>query len=315
MTSRSTILVVILAICLGTSCKKMHTVIVDVSLIENPGEKQPRYVPKGYLKRGEHVKILNEKLVNGAKFLQVQIEGVDTKGWIEEKWLKEGKLQSVTVVRDADIFTRPNDKSPKLGIRARAGQVAFQLSTSGEFSQVQYPGVEGYVMKSHLGDGSMVVRTVSIPGLGVANVSATSQYKRTEGTEAEFDPRNLFDGSLQTAWCEGKSGDDAGVGESISLNFENPVTIEKVEIVNGWTRSEELYNMNSRVSSMRVTAAGGGSSTVSLQDKEFDYQSAELNLSGFSFQFTIDGIHKGRDPDTCVAEIRIIGRPGPAANN
>ncbi|MBI3396507.1 MAG: SH3-like domain-containing protein [Spirochaetia bacterium] len=296
------------------ACKKSGTVIVErVNLVEKPGEKQPRYVANALLQRGEIVKILEEKSVDGTTYYQVQLEGVETKGWLEARWLKEGKLEQVTITRDSDVFQRPNDKAAKVPTRARAGQVAFKISTSGDFVQIQYPGVEGYVKKSNLGDGSIVVRTVSIPGLGTATVSASSQYKRADGTETEFDPRNLFDGSLQTAWCEGKADDD-GIGESITLNFESPVSINKVEVVNGWARSEELYEMNNRVSALKVKA-DSGSATVQLQDKNYDYQTGEpMMLTGNTFTFVIDGVHKGRDKDTCISEIRLSGGAFNSAN-
>jgi hypothetical protein len=124
----------------------------------------------------------------------------------------------------------------------------------------------------------------------------------------EFDVRNLFDGNLQTAWCEGKTGDD-GIGESITVTFSEWVTLKKISIVSGWTKSEEIYNMNNRPSKIRIT--GNGEIIMELQNDNYDYQTlADQNFSGTTFRFAIDGVHKGKDSDTCISEIKLEGIRG-----
>ena len=293
------------------ACKKKATAIFDVALTQSPGDRN--YVQGGLVKRGEYVTILEEKDINGKKFLHVQIQDVSTNGWVEDKWVKEGKLEEVIVVSDSDLFQRPNENSPKYSIQARAGQSAFQISKSGDFVEIQFPALgvgTAFIKKGNLGTSADIKRAIVISGLGKATVSASSQYKRTEGTETEFDPRNMFDGSLQSAWCEGASGD--GTGESISVNFETPVTLTKIEVVNGWTKDESTYNINGRVKKIKV-ASGSGPAALELQDNNYDYQSTELYVSGTSFTFTIDDVYKGRDPDTCIAEIRLTGTQGATA--
>ena len=303
---------------------KKSTALVDVALVEVPGAKKPAYVPNSLIKRGEFVIVLEKKEVDGKAFSLVQIDGVSTKGWLEDRWIHEGALETVVVIRDSDLFSRPNTKSPKAG-RVMAGQVAFQLEkVDDDFSLIQYPGKEAYIQISNLGkDKSQVVKSITIPGIGRANVSATSQYSRGEGKELEFDPRNLFDGSLQTAWCEGKSGDD-GVGETVTVNFDMPVTISQISIVSGWTKSEELFNMNNRVSKMNISyraayeEGGSDSFTAELQDANYDYQPIfpeQISYPISSLSFRIDGVHKGRDPDTCVSEIKIEGAQASVRNS
>ncbi len=299
------ILIIVSVVFVFAFCKKNKTILIDVGLVENPGEKQPKYIPNGLVKRGEFVNVLEEKEVNGKKYYLVQILDVDTKGWVEEKWVHDGKLQTVTVIQDSDLYTRPNEKSPKFNFQVKSGLEVFQLSVKDEFTEIQYPGVQGFIKTVNLGQKSEIKRTIFVPGLGKAVVSASSQYKATEGTENQFDPRNLFDGSLQTAWCEGVS--DAGVGESVSITFENAVMLNKIEVVNGWTASEQYYNINSRVASLKVASSDGGSASLTLQDSNFDYQPNDVSLSGSSFKFSIDDIFKGRDADTCISEIRLSG--------
>ncbi|TGL59239.1 NADase-type glycan-binding domain-containing protein [Leptospira sarikeiensis] len=306
---------ILIAALFATNCKKSKTVISDSVLLENPGEKKPVYVPDGKVKRGEFVTLLEEKDFNGTKYNYIQIKGVDTKGWLDEKNLYEGELQSATIVRDADLFLRPNEKSEKSG-KARAGQVVFKLEEKDNFVYIQYPGKKAYIAKSDLGDGVMVVKSIEIPGLGSGTISASSQYIQSEGKELDYDPRNVFDGKFQTGWCEGKTGDD-GLGEYVNISFPTAIHLSEISVVNGLARSEESYKLNNRIASLKVESSYGGTVTLDLDDNNFDLQAIPVDLVGSSFRFIITKVHKGKVNDSCVSEIKLTGSEytAPASEN
>jgi Nicotine adenine dinucleotide glycohydrolase (NADase) len=293
----------------AVSCSKTKTVLQDVTLIENPADKKVTYITNGKIKRGEYVIVKEEKDFSGKKYVLVQIEGVSTKGWVEDKLLKEGKIESVTIINDADIYARPNKKSDITG-KVRAGQIAFKLEEKDGFILVQYPGKEGYILKESVGTMEMIKKSISISGIGKATVAASSQFVYGEGREMEFDPRNLFDGSLQTAWSEGKRG-DTGIGEYVTISFEQPIVLKSVGIVNGWTKSEELYKVNGRVAQLKVVSDNGNEISLDLNDNVLDYQNSEVNLVGTSFKFIITKVYEGKDSDTCMSEIKLQGEPAP----
>ncbi len=298
----------VLLLVFSSCAKKYYTVVSDTTLIQNPAEQKPVKVAGGELRRGEVVQLLEEKSFGGKKFLQVQIEKVSTKGWIDASSVSQGKIATASILRDTDFYSRPNLKSPKSG-KAKAGIVVFVIGQEDKFSKVQFPGGEGYVEKNMLGDASAVVRVVVIPGLGKATVLATSTFKSTEGREDEYDVRNLFDGSLKTGWCEGKS-DDNGIGESITLTFERPVNIYTIQVVNGLTASEAAYKNNNRVSVLHAQGSTYGSSAMPFEDNILDYQYGSLMseyLEGTQVILRIDGVHAGKVKDTCISEIRLTG--------
>ncbi|HOF13909.1 MAG TPA: discoidin domain-containing protein [Spirochaetota bacterium] len=286
------------------ACKgKTKTILNEVYLIQNPEDKKIAYVPNSKLKRGEFVKVIDEKVVNQKKYYYVQIEDVDVKGWIAENYVHDGKLESVTVLTDTDLYMRPSIKSDKIG-KVFAGQIAFKIDKKGDFVLIQYPGKEGYVLKDKVGTGEIIIKKVTIPGIGSATVNASSQLVLGEGRELEFDPRNAFDGSLQTAWCEGKSG-DTGVGEWIQISFDQCINLEEVSIVNGWSKSEDLYKTNTRVAQLKITSNKGGEAVVELSDGIFDFQKFDISLKGSSFKFIITKVYPGKDSDTCISEISL----------
>jgi hypothetical protein len=287
------------------ACSKTSTVLSDVALVENPGEKKAAYVANGKVKRGEYVVVKEEKFFGGKKFLKVQIDGVSTIGWVDATMLREGKLESATVMVDSDLYVRPNLKSDKAG-KVSAGQVAFKIEEKDNFVLIQYPGKEAYIQKDKLGPADMVIRTVSLPGIGKANVSASSQFSLGEGKELEFDPRNAFDGNLQTAWSEGKTG-DTGIGEYITLSFDHPIKLSEISVVNGWTKSEDIYKVNTRVAQLKVVSNLGQEVLVELNDNVMDYQTSPIDIVGSSFRFIINKVYEGKDSDTCISEIKLQG--------
>jgi len=298
-----------MAIALGSiACsKKPYTVIKDTALIQNPDDKKPAKVAGGDLKRGEHVFLSEEKNFGGKKFLMVQIDKVSTKGWIDATMVIPGKIESATVLRDTDFFSRPSLKSPKTG-KVKAGVVIFVLGHEEQFAKVQYPGGEGYIEKANLGDANSVVRSVNLVGIGSAIVSATSTYKSSEGKEDEFDVRNAFDGALKSGWCEGKDGN--GVGESVMVALPKPLKLDTVSIVNGLAMSEATYKNNNRVSQLTIIGSDQGQVTLNFDDGVIDYQERNLSsdiVQGGTFTFRIEGVHAGKANDTCLGDIKITG--------
>ncbi|HEX8931536.1 MAG TPA: hypothetical protein VF810_00095 [Patescibacteria group bacterium] len=293
----------------AVACTKTKTVMQDTALIENPAEKKITYTVNGKIKRGEYVIVKEEKDFNGKKYVLVQIDGVSTKGWIDDALLKEGKLESVTIINDADIYSRPNKKSDITG-KVRAGQIAFKMEEKEGFILIQYPGKEGYVLKENIGTIEMIKKSISIPGIGNATVAASSQFSFGEGREMEFDPRNLFDGSLQTAWSEGKRS-DTGIGEYVTITFEQPIVLTSIGVVNGWTKSEEFYKQNGRVAQLKVVSNYGPELMIDLNDNILDYQTTESHITGTSFKFIINKVYEGKDSDTCMSEIKLQGEPAP----
>ncbi|MCL2025420.1 MAG: hypothetical protein FWG92_01275 [Leptospirales bacterium] len=290
------------------SCKKepgkiFKTVSVNSNLIENPGEQKPVNVVNGKVNRGEYLILEEERDFNGKKFFKVTIEGVKTNGWINAADVIDGKLRSITIVEDTDLYMRPNTKSDKIGT-VRAGQVAFNLENSGDFILIQYPGREGYILRTTIGHPGDVIKTVSIPGVGKAEISASSQYLASEGRETDYDSRNAFDGRIVTAWCEGKIGD--GIGEYITIDLNNHMAITSISIVNGSGRSEEAYYNNNRVASLKITSDTGRSVVLNFNDNTIDYQTRNTYITGRSFNFVLNSIYKGQKfNNTCISEIRL----------
>lgn len=62
---------------------------------------------------------------------------------------------------------------------------------------------------------------------------------------SDYSVANIFDGQIETVWCEGEKG--LGIGETINLIFEVPVRVTALKLWNGNQSSEESFKANARI--------------------------------------------------------------------
>lgn len=79
-----------------------------------------------------------------------------------------------------------------------------------------------------------------------------------------YNPAMMFDGNRETAWVEGEK--DNGVNETLTLHFDRPRQLAGFEIINGYDKTESIWQANARVKSVEATTSDGQTLTVSLQD-------------------------------------------------
>lgn len=147
------------------------------------------------------------------------------------------------------------------------------------------------------------------PGTFVDNVKAkASSALPAEGSSTYFAP-NLFDGIVDSQWCEGKK--DAGVGESVVLTLPKPMVVKELRLLNGVAVTEETFQKNNRVTKLKVEA-GGAPQEIDVPDKFGEFQS--LPISGgkpvTTLKLTITGTAAGSAfNDTCISELQVIAGP------
>lgn len=85
----------------------------------------------------------------------------------------------------------------------------------------------------------------------VKTVTATSTLKDKKN---RYKPENLLDANEATAWCEGKPTD--GVGESITIEFKQPVNLGGFYFSPMYAKSFKTMRNNNRVKKFTVTTDG-----------------------------------------------------------
>lgn len=96
------------------------------------------------------------------------------------------------------------------------------------------------------------------------SVESSSILTDEDGTYYDY---YVFDGNLDTTWAEGVSGHGIGEWIEIKTDIDRPNKINRIEIYNGYKKSEDLYNGNSRVKRALIELSNGYSFYHDFEDE------------------------------------------------
>lgn len=155
------------------------------------------------------------------------------------------------------------------------------------------------ISKIRFFDAQQQELSVQIPVLYQGSVMATSVLKPVEAYNTAY----LFDAREEFGWAsDGKKTN--GVGQKLTFNFPKNVNIKKFKIWNGYWRSKEHYQANSRIKKFTL-AAGDQKFSFTLKD-QMKIQEVEIPqaLNDKQFMLTIDEIYPGANyADLVVSEL------------
>lgn len=134
---------------------------------------------------------------------------------------------------------------------------------------------------------------------------AASSVLPAEG-ENTYEPENLIDNDLLTAWNEGADG--PGNGEWVQFNFAGTVRVARVDIANGYQKDSRRFEGNGRVRTLRLTYSDGEEQVVQLHD-DLGYQQIVTPATDISWvRITILSAYPGDTwDDTAISEVHFFG--------
>ncbi|MEY8428121.1 discoidin domain-containing protein [Lachnospiraceae bacterium 46-15] len=136
----------------------------------------------------------------------------------------------------------------------------------------------------------------------VAEVSASSSLSEYDMTH---EPQFLTDGKVKTAWVEGAAGQ--GIGESVTLYFDDVYQVTGFDIYAGYHKSKSLYHKNSRPKEIYVEFSDGSGEDFVLKD-QFKKQNVQLShpVNTAYVAITIKSVYPGsKFEDTVISEIEL----------
>lgn len=172
------------------------------------------------------------------------------------------------------------------------------------------------------------VQESRLPLSSIAKIQASSILKTDAINRFNYEPKNLFDNDLNTAWVEGVAG--SGVGEWVEIQFEEGIHIEAVGIINGYTKNEAIYKANNRIRKIRLDVefrdnwpenADPISVDIDLTEKQFNELNRNVQAPFISWlkdygmgrvvskiRLTILEVARGtKYDDTCISELYLLG--------
>lgn len=134
------------------------------------------------------------------------------------------------------------------------------------------------------------------------NVCVSSVLRSQSGNS--YKPENLFDNNPTTAWIEGVSGD--GEGQMLVTEFDEQKLISKIELMNGYSKSADLFKKNGRVANIAVTTSEDERYDLILEDKQGWQSFQGPSKPARWIALTLTSVYRGsKYNDTAISGLRL----------
>lgn len=120
---------------------------------------------------------------------------------------------------------------------------------------------------------------------------------------------NVIDNNPSTAWIEGVSDD--GIGQFIQFSSNNTFRVDKIDIINGFSKNQKTYMKNNRVKKVTIEFSDKSQQVYELEDNNMEYQTIDIGgINTNSVKVIIQEVYtNGRVyKDTCISEISVYGQ-------
>ena len=120
---------------------------------------------------------------------------------------------------------------------------------------------------------------------------------------------NVIDDNPSTAWIEGVSDD--GIGQFIQFSSNNTFRVDKIDIINGFSKNQKTYMKNNRVKKVIIEFSDKSQQVYELEDNNMEYQTIDIGgINTNSVKVIIQEVYtNGRvNKDTCISEISVYGQ-------
>ena len=120
---------------------------------------------------------------------------------------------------------------------------------------------------------------------------------------------NVIDDNPSTAWIEGVSDD--GIGQFIQFSSNNTFRVDKIDIINGFSKNQKTYMKNNRVKKVIIEFSDKSQQVYELEDNNMEYQTIDIGgINTNPVKVIIQEVYtNGRVyKDTCISEISVYGQ-------
>ena len=204
-----------------------------------------------------------------------------------------GVVLAVVIVTAFILLNKNNREAGEVSSKAEETNVGDASTDAGENAEptvepTAEPTVEPTVVPE-------TPQNISISAIEAT--SCLSEYDMTHSAD------RIHDGTLEQAWVEGAEGQ--GIGESVTVYFDDYYVIHNLIINAGYQKSEELYYKNSRPHILKVYYSDGGTELIELADF-YGTQNIALSYGAAtdSIELEIESVYEGNKyQDTVISEV------------
>jgi hypothetical protein len=196
----------------------------------------------------------------------------------------------------------------RLGLGAN-GWEAFQLPVAGKVRSlfVRLDGGEGACLHELvLLDAAKKELQLTPPVRRRGRVQTSSVLTPEPAYRAAY----LFDGRTHFAWVEGDKGD--GVGQWLEVEFKEAQDISRLDLWNGYQRSDDHFEKNGRIKRLRVTLDGASEELEVADDSGMQRLALGKPVKAKTVKLEVLEVYPGsKYKDLVVSELRFGNDAGP----
>lgn len=245
---------------------------VKKELVVEPSEKK---APVQFIK--DIFKNLNEKLEEAAASDQeITTDGSESDATAEPMDNPDVIVENNGKVTTTETKTEAN----KVKIVIKKNEDTVESTTEGETGSIINEAVIEYTGCRYDLDGKFLGFITEAPYLPSKHVwrEATSSSV-LENRDGNYEPKNIIDGSMETAWSEGVKG--YGEDEWIEISSRVPYLINSITFYNGYHKSKEDYQQNGKVDEIEIILGDADSlrySFLATESVKEGFSSTTINL-------------------------------------
>lgn len=214
-----------------------------------------------------------------------------------EKYEKKFSEKSMTEIAYGDMPVISSDNIKNILKTFAQGLTDEQAESSAE--QPGQPESNAPIYTTEPLDPSVSYKGDKV--LELSRAEASSVLSEQLGND--YEPSNVLDNSADTAWAEGAAGD--GTQQWIKVYLKEEQVVSAIGILNGYGKSESLYNKNARAKTLQLEFSDGSTQQIHLSDNKLDVQKVSLVPTKTTYvKLTILETYSGNTyEDLCIGKI------------
>ena len=138
-------------------------------------------------------------------------------------------------------------------------------------------------------------------------ITATASSTRSPLRGIGYEPANVLDGNLATAWLEGATG--PGIGEWVRCDFDREVKLRRVRIAPGYFKSPQVWAKNNRLAAATLYFSDGSLREFRFPDRMEEQQLDVGAVRTAWVRVVIKEVYFGTDPDTAISQLAFDAEP------
>ena len=142
---------------------------------------------------------------------------------------------------------------------------------------------------------------------GTIDAEASSELPPTNGLT--YGVGNTLDANTRTAWNSNGNEVGTGAGQVLTYRFPDKVHLRRIDLVNGYAKSDKSFNQNGRIKAVAITT-DAGTFEVTLADSQQPQNLQQDFGETDSVSLRVISVYKGTTfPDLALTEIAFLATP------